>query len=286
MSDARVGSVLQHLRRPHTQRDDQETHMLLNLGVGLMLAPTSDVTTDLTQRVPQLRWPTRDELVRAYNHRTGLRRSKAIVEDRWVRMADYHRDLTAWVVARMRTSTHRQMHAVAGAAETPEPITTDNSYDLSRRALERLLTNEVFPLWAMLVSLAASDPALGPIIRQARTEETLRWAELANVHFETAGRSPLPGLTTIDIAESVNALSFGLALRYRTDPARFGHEPSRAAELFAQTCLAMVDALLTPATSAGETASEPTMTMGEVVTQMATVGVPRVRRHDDEALVS
>ncbi len=246
MSDVRVGAVLEHLRRPHTQADDPDTHTLLDLGVSLMLDPPCEVTTDLTQRVPQLRWPTREELVRAYNKGTGLRRSKAIVEDRWVRMADFHRDLIAWVIQRVERTTHAQMRDVADATPLKASGAVD-SHRLSAETLERLLAEPAFPLWAMFMSLAATDEAVNRMINQARTADMRRWAALAGDHFEAAGREPLPGLDCLDIAEVVTAMSYGIALRYLTDPSRFGHQPGRASALFAQANLAVVDALLTPA---------------------------------------
>ena len=246
MSESRVGSVLRHLRRPHTQTDDLDTHALLDLGVDLMLVPQTEVTTDLTQRVPQLRWPTREELVRAYNHRTGLRRSKAIVEDRWIRMADYHRDLVAWVVQRVESSTTQAQMEHVAQARGDQPVSVPDAYRIAAAAVERMLNEEAFPLWAMFTSLAAADPALNALLRQARSDDRERWAKLADDHYAAAGREPLPGIGSGDIAEAVNAMSYGLALRYLTDPEVFGHDPLRAGTLFAQASLALIDALLTP----------------------------------------
>jgi hypothetical protein len=252
MSEARVGtaagglgSVLNHLRRPHTQQHDGDTHTLLDLGITLMLDPPREVTTDLSQRVPQLRWPTREELVRAFNQRTGLRRSKAVVEDRWIRMADYHRDLIAWVRERMRRCTGRQMAVVASAPATsgsPDAA----SFDLARSCIERTLAEEAFPLWAMLMTLSAADPVADESLAQSWAEDVRRWTELAQLHFEAAGRLPAPGTTTADLAEMVLAMAHGMALRYLAAPARFGHSPTRAGEMFAQASLSMLDALLLP----------------------------------------
>ncbi|SDS71246.1 hypothetical protein SAMN04515669_1734 [Jiangella sp. DSM 45060] len=263
MSETRVGSVLRHLRRAHTQADDPDTHALLDIGVSLMLEPHTEVTTDLTQRVPQLRWPTREELVRAYNQHSGLRRSKAIVEDRWIRMADYHRDLIAWVVQRVESSTiHAQMDQVASARGS-EPVSTPDAYRIAAGAIHRMLNEEAFPLWAMLTSLAATDPAVNAMMRQARSDDRERWAKLADEHYAAAGREPLPGIGSADIAEAVNAMSYGLALRYLTDPDAFGNDPLRAGTLFAQASLALIDALLTPPTP-----RDALPTMGQTVLNM------------------
>ncbi|WP_116948356.1 TetR family transcriptional regulator C-terminal domain-containing protein [Jiangella endophytica] len=263
MSETRVGSVLSHLRRPHTQADDPDTHALLDLGVGLMLEPQTEVTTDLTQRVPQLRWPTREELVRAYNHRTGLRRSKAIVEDRWVRMADFHRDLVAWVVQRVESSTTQAQMDHVAEARGGMPVSTPEAYRIAAAAVHRMLGEEAFPLWAMFTSLAATDPALNAMMRQARSDDHERWAKLADDHYAAAGREPLPGIDSGDIAEAVNAMSYGLALRYLTDPDAFGNDPLRAGTLFAQASLALIDSLLTPPTPA-----DAVPTMGQAVLSM------------------
>src|SRR3954468_12629153 len=114
MRDDDPRHALMHLRRPHTQREHDDTRLLLEAGLELVTEGLGDrdgrVTA--TMRFP---WPTRAQVVERYNEKAGLRMSKAVFEDRWATGEDFSADLLAWAMHRGQWAAHQRIADTAGS---------------------------------------------------------------------------------------------------------------------------------------------------------------------------
>lgn len=222
------------------------TRLLLDLGMQLLLHPLSQPTS-AGDRAPVLRWPTRDDLVRALNEQTGMRKSKAVVEDRWILMADYHMDLMMWILEHIRGQRARPPSVLM------TPVITNGSELIALveagavTDLESLVTERAFPITTMLAFFAAREPQpLSTAYRRTFLDTREQWVTHQVRALQRLGLVSRPDLPAGDLVDIITALGNGIALEFLVCPDRFDNDIRKAARLYATGVLAVGFGALVP----------------------------------------
>jgi hypothetical protein len=231
--------ALKHLRRPRTQRRQTETRQLLAAGLRLATEALSRQGSAVDGPV-DFRWPSRKQIIDQFNRDTGLRMSKAVLEDRWATMADYYADLFIWSLHQTQWSDHQRV-AVAAA---PALVNAESFSAVARQVatddLAVLLAGPSFRMKLLVCATFSATSPFHPVIADFYQAANDWWSIVYQRILDSAGLRLRPGIELASFAMLMTGLEEGLALRLLAHPPSFPQGLHEAAELLAVGALAML----------------------------------------------
>lgn len=242
-----AADALRHLARPEQARQP-ETHQLLRAGMERVLAPMQLRTSDPGVAVPDLRWPTRDEVVARFNQTTGQAKSKRVFDYRWETLADYHADLIAWALHPAQWEQHDVVAAdLAGTGPGPTPAElVAELRALAARDVRATLSEDSFLLQLVLLAVAPAHPVVREELGRTYGRVDDRWEGPFAALLATRGLRVRAGATVSTMMTVLTAVEEGLVMRYLGDPGEFDHSVERLSEVCADGILAAFASFVEP----------------------------------------
>jgi hypothetical protein len=237
MRDDDPRSALVHLRRPHTQRGQQDTRLLLEAGLELVTEGLGEREGHAVMRFP---WPTRAQVVERYNAKTGLRMSKAVFEDRWATAENYNADLLSWATHRGQWATHQRIARGAAAALTDTTAFSAVAANIALADLKVLLAATSFRIKLMVCAMHRVDPAVQRALADFYDAANSWWGEVYQQILSGRGLILRPDVDLRTFTVLMTAMEEGLAVRFLAHPESFGNSIETVAGTLTTGALALV----------------------------------------------
>jgi hypothetical protein len=239
MRDDDPRQALMHLRRPHTQRDHEDTQRLLVAGLELITEGMGDGDAGGTWSMT-FRWPTRAQVVRRYNEKTGLRMSKAVFEDRWRTGEDFSADLLGWAMHKGQWAAHREIAATAAAMMTDTETFAAVARHIALADVKVLLGATTFRIKLLTCSMRRVDPGIRQALAEFYIAANRWWGEVYEQILGSSGLVLRPDVELRTFAMLMTALEEGLVIRFLAHPESFGHRVEEVAEALTTGALALL----------------------------------------------
>lgn len=236
-------AVLSRLRRPHTQRQNEDTRRLLEVGLEL-LNETLDERPEQGQPV-SFRWPSKERVVERFNDRTGLQMSRAVLDDRWATTGDFAADLFAWALHRSQWSAHRTIAENAMAVIANTGALSAGARELARKDMTALLGAPIFRIKLLLCAVSSVEPPFATPMEDFYAAAIDWWGTVYAAILTAGDRRLRPDVDPRTFAMLMTAMEEGLALQLRAAPQLFANGLDSAAEALALGALGLFAGMTT-----------------------------------------
>lgn len=231
--------ALQYLSPKAGQRDPvrfaDETVAFLEVGVGLILEPRTGKTSHGAP-VPAIQWPTKDAVIARFNHREGIPRSVNTASrwsQRWGTIANYHYDLAVWCLHSGQLKAHEAIAAnITSVFDYSRPF-WEAVYATCLTEIEVICREDTFAVQLMLAGLAPRLSVLVDLFADMYGPHIAWWERAYGGVAEAMGMTTRPDFSLRDMSNILSALTEGLAMQFRCDPARFHDDTTEVARLLA-----------------------------------------------------
>ncbi len=193
----------------------------------------------------KLPWPTRAEVVKRYNRRTGLRRSKAVFEDRWVTGDAFNADLLAWAVHEGQWKDHRRVAAAADSGLTDTTSFSAVAQQIALADVKVLLADTTLRVKLMICAMHRVDPRMRPALAYFYAQANTWWSVVYQRILAASGLSLRPDVDLETFAMLMTAMEEGLVVRFLAHPESFGDRVDKVAEVLTIGSLALAHGAVT-----------------------------------------
>lgn len=229
-------TALSRLKRPHTQRGNSDTRLLLEAGLELLNEALDKASS--AGKLATFRWPSRKQVVKRFNRHTGLQMSKAVFDDKWASAGDFATDLIAWALHRSQWSTHRTV-AASAMAEIAAVGLAAGARKLATNDMAILVGAPSFRIKLLICALSSDGSSLREPIEDFYRAAIDWWGTVYRQIFRAGNRCLRPDVDLPTFAILMTAMEEGLALRLRAAPELFDEGIDSAASMLALGALGL-----------------------------------------------
>jgi hypothetical protein len=179
-------------------------------------------------------------VVDRYNHKTGLRMSKAVFEDRWVTGLDYSADLLGWALHRGQWVKHRELASSSARALTGAESFSSTVHDIALADFKILLESTSFRIKLMICAMHVDDRRLRRALADFYGAANDWWAPVYQQILGSAGITLPADIDVPTFTILLTAIEEGLALRFLAHPESFDHNVEKVGEIFTSGALALL----------------------------------------------